>query len=722
MRPLCGCFLATVAFALGGCGGGEEATPEAATPVPTPAPLAAPTGPATLHHVVIDEWVAAPDSPLRSPLPPASVREGRAATAYVIAADGADEAIVSQVSAVLGGAVAAESDLALVEWTITWGEDGIAGSTRAWGVCVIPCTIEETFVATSLHHPADPITSAAVHYAGRPHAKSVEIDRAGDAVRVRHGDVTLWSGAPGEVLDVTDTWEVSPVDARGRPGRVGALDVARKLAVLDVVTTTVSPTGTVEPVPSTIRMLPVIKSAGQKPPLIPRAVEGRMEQWPWPSAERFEGTASVKPDPSRLGVRFVRQESRVEWVPSARQAGEFDVEFPLFTLSRNGVTLDTMQPFPDGARVYASISGLDSRLSVASRAGKTAEARAGEVVKLFEAWDALIPLPAPVWGDLDPQTASEAEVAAVRERSGPPIAVLVHEAAIGTVVGGPGGALATHVVSPAAGEQKSVAIAFARAHLGAAAAIRSEVTIDWQASIVARVANEPDPSIWARVFREAGDDVEAAWSDHLRDPANEGAPGVAAFLGFVAKQLPSLADRLRRELALRTFAVAGADTLRQEFVAPLEVPDAAGDDDSGDDDDSAAPSPGVLVSGDGSGPTIAVFEMGPSAPAQTVDLVAVASAVPPVADVEWVAALVSANAWEAAVTPDARTALLGLVPPTQTTEDTAQDTPAAAPSQAPEATVTLAATTEDSVLIVIGWGVDGWERELALTPTPGDSP
>ena len=57
MRPLCGCFLATVAFALGGCGGGEEATPEAATPVPTPAPLAAPTGPATLHHVVIDEWV-----------------------------------------------------------------------------------------------------------------------------------------------------------------------------------------------------------------------------------------------------------------------------------------------------------------------------------------------------------------------------------------------------------------------------------------------------------------------------------------------------------------------------------------------------------------------------------------------------------------------------------------------------------------------------------------
>ncbi len=715
MGPRGRCFILFFGLSIAACGGSEEPAPTPVEAAATPAAPPPPTGPATLHHVILDEWVAAPASPLRAPFAPPSAREGTSTDPAVLEADGADEALVAQVAAVLGGGVEAEADLALVEWTLTWGEDGIAGAHRAWGLCALPCTLEEKFAATSLHHPADPITSAGVHFAGRPHAADVVIERSGQVVQVRHGDTMLWAGAQDQVIDVADTWEVSPVDATGRPGRVAPLEVSRRLAVLDVVTTTIAPSGAPEPVPSTVRVLPEIVAAGQKPPLVPRAVEGAMELWPWASASRFEGTASVKPDPSRLGVRFVRQDSQAEWVPTARQAGEFEVQFPVFALSRNGVTLDSLQPFPDGARVFASVAALDGRLAVASRAGKAAEERAAEVVKLFTEWDGVVPLPALQWGGLDPAQASEAEVAAVRERSGPPIAVLVHDADVGTVLGGPGGAPATHVVSDRLEETESVARAFGRAHLGPAAGRRTEVTADWAASVVSRVQEREDPSLWARVFREAGDDVESAWLDHLRDPQHEGAPAVDGFLAFVGGQLPALAATLRRELALRTLAVRDLPALRDDLVEPAAAP--SGDDDSGDDDDSAAAT-AVSISGDGAGPTVAAFRRPAAAGDWSLDLVPAPGAEPPHSDVDWEAALVSVEAWEAADDPAARLALLGLP---ATVESAGDDGATPAPTPDPAAPRALRAIEGEAVLVVLAWGADGFTRDLVLTPASGDS-
>jgi hypothetical protein len=201
------------------------------------------------------------------------------------------------------------------------------------------------------------------------------------------------------------------------------------------------------------------------------------------------------------------------------------------------------------------------------------------------------------------------------------------------------------------------------------------------------------------VFREAGDDVEIAWRDHLADPKHEGAPSVDTFLGFVAGQLPALAGELRRKIAFRTFALRALPELRED----LRQASPAGDDDSADDDDSAAGDAAPRVSGVGAAPTIAAWALQDvDAPAWEVTLAPGEGSSEPPADVEWKAVVVTAAAWDAAADAQSRAALIG-----------APEPPPEEP--APESSATLVRPGDEPlVLAILAWGADGWSRTVRL--------
>ena len=358
--------LTCVALVLFGCGS-EEApapvetpapTPEA-TPEPTPEPTPEELDPVQVFHLVLDESVSAPPTPSRSPLardqgpPPTGLPN-----AAFLEADRGSRGAVEGIQALQDGYGAPGQAVVLVEWNIRWGKDGTAGQARRWGLCGLPCTLEDGFVATPGHHPVDPLTQPRPLFAHRPGAADLLIEQDGDDLRVRTGDRTLWeAGSSMDAVGGTAAVVVPSINADGQLGPELEWTAARVLTALMVTSQPIELTSRVEPVPGTVRLLPRIGAKPDTPRQ--RAVEAVEEVWVWADAGRFEGGFTVKPDPAASGLRLDRAGERIRWTPTTGQAGR-EVEFATYTLGRSARSV-TVQPFPDGAvaRELGTHAGLE---------------------------------------------------------------------------------------------------------------------------------------------------------------------------------------------------------------------------------------------------------------------------------------------------------------------------------------------------------------------------
>ena len=524
-----------LAVVLAGCGSSEAPVPEAtpaATPAPTPTPPP-PMEPASLHHVVFDEHIAAPKLPLTSPMHRdlRPLPEGGVTGAFLRGEDSAETAVEALEALERGEGVSA-GPVALIEWRLAWGQDGEAGTARRWGVCSLPCSLEEGFVATRAHHPADPVSNPRVLFAGRPGALGVSLALENGAIVVRHGDVRLWPVAgAGGVVEAEATESVPLLEADGVSIETAEWEQWRRLVVDSLVARTYALSALSDGPPSAIRVLPDLPARPHKARR--RGVEGITEVWPWPDATIFEGGFSVKPDPAVSGLQFQRAEQRVLWRPTTAQADAREATFVSHTLRRPSGMTATVEPFPLGVDVLASLSAAKDRLRIAFAADPDIQGRARQVKQKLEAWSELVPLPPSELPDV----------------------VYITEEATTVLPGSAGGAARSFSVDDEWSEYGSVRRVFGRATLGANAALRTPEIEDWLAHVAARVQEATDPSWYAHTFASAGDDVRGVWQEWLSDPERVGRPDAEAFLGFVAGQLPDLALELRARLVLRSFAL-----------------------------------------------------------------------------------------------------------------------------------------------------------------------
>jgi hypothetical protein len=523
-----------VALAQSSCGGDSPppAPSPTATPAPTPTPQA-PLAPVTLHHVVLEESVAAPDLPLTSPLDralPPLPDEG-VSGAFLRGEYGADAA-AEGLEALERGEGVSGAQVALIEWRVRWGDDGASGEGRFWGLCALPCTVEDSFVATRGHHPADPVDNPRVLFAGRPGAVGPSLSLDGGGLVVEHGAVRLWPAGPdGASVEGDVTEDVPRLEADGVSQETVAWHQHRTLRVASVDSRSLPLSARAEGPPASARVLPDLPARPHV--LRRRGVEGVTEIWPWPDAAIFEGGFSVKPDPAASGLQFERSEQRVLWTPTTQQADERSATFVTYSLRRPGGMTATVEPFPLGVDVLASLPALDDRVRLAFAADPDLMGRARQVQTRFEAWNAIVPLPAVDRPDV----------------------VYIMQEPTTVLRGGAGGARRSFSVDDAWSEDRSVLRAFARATLGSNAALRTPMVEDWLAHVRAVLLEQDDASWAARAFASAGDDVLGVWREWLQDPARGGNPDPEAFLGFVAGQLPDLAVELRDRLAVRSFAL-----------------------------------------------------------------------------------------------------------------------------------------------------------------------
>lgn len=530
-------------LATGCSGSGDVEAPVVVEATPTPAPLL-PAEPATLFHLQVVEGIKAPPGPLWSPfdrdLP--AIPDGGPDAGF-LHADGADDEVVARVEAWQQGGFPSGANLLLVEWSLRWGRDGLAGEGRRWGACVLPCRIKDGFFATAKHHPADPLRNALVLFAGRPGAADLVVSRDPDGLVVKHGDALLWAaGAAGSVVRKKEQVVGMLRAADGSDGAARRLWNMRTLRVADVQRSTL-PAGDdterfraadalVSRPEDSIRVLPELTIPG--PDELPhhRAIEGEVRYWPWLEANQFEGGFAIRPDPGLEGLTVQRQEQRVEWVPTARQAGEGRVDFVTYSLARAGVTA-IITPFPGGAEVLSATPGLDNRLLVAALGGDEAVARAHGVVREFERFQSIFPLP--------------------DELGDPPILVYLSEDPAIVVPATSGGSRPAFVVSSRSGEGRSLASAWARMVLGKGATQRTVEVRDFVSWLRPQLLDGPDRARWTPVFAAAGDDVLEVWLQGLRGGGDTAT--LAGFLDYVDRKIPSLAVQLRRGLAVRDATV-----------------------------------------------------------------------------------------------------------------------------------------------------------------------
>ena len=520
---------------LSACGSSEPPAPEATptvAPAPTPTPPP-PMEPATLHHVVFQEEIAAPALPFTSPLHRElrDLPEGAVTGAFLRDEDSA-AAAVEALEALERGEGISGAAVALIEWRLAWGEGGGSGVSRRWGLCSLPCTVEDSFVATRAHHPADPVSNPRVLFAGRPGAISPVLALEDGALVVRHGEVRLWPvAAAGGAVEAQAVEDVPLLEADGVSQETTSWAQSRRLVVDGVTASPHELRVRADGPPAAVRVLPDLPARPHRARR--RGVEGITEVWPWPDATIFEGGFSVKPDPAASGLQFERAEQRVLWRPTTAQADAREAVFVSHTLRRPSGLTATVEPFPLGVDVLASLSAVQGQVRIAFAADPDIQGRARQVKQKIEAWHERVPLPA----------------------SEQPIIFYITQEATTVLPGGAGGVARSFSVDDEWSEFASVARAFARATLGANAALRSPETDDWLAHVAAQTEDLPDGSWLAHAFASAGEDVLGVWREWLEDPVRVGRPDPDAFLAFVAGQLPELAIELRDRLALRSLAL-----------------------------------------------------------------------------------------------------------------------------------------------------------------------
>ena len=538
--------IGTAALTLAACGGGDadapaetpapvvEATPEA---TPEPTPEAVTLEDATVVHVILEEVVAPPPLPERSPLArDVGVTAAGVPSAEYLRWDRARADVVDTVAALEEGYGASGAAIALVEWRIRWGEDAEAGEARRWAVCALPCTVEDGFVAAAAHHPVHPLTQPRPLFAHRPGTADVHLRPGDDGLAVSHGEQPLWQGGePAGAASGEEDVSVPVLLADGVTAAEWSWTATRTLRVAGVRTKTFALTMAADPPEGSTRVLPRIGANPDKPRLL--GVEGVREAWPWPDADRLSGGFKVKPSPADYGLKLERIAKEVLWFPTTRQAGDGKAEFDAYVLT-SGATAMTVEPFPDGADVLGGTKAVDGRIVVASPSGFEVDQRAGHVAGMLEHYQTVLPLKDP--GDSKPD---------------PWIVYSVKEP-VGVVAGSAGPRLFAVTVDDDADEAWSVAQAWARLHLAPHLATRSPAARDFVAWALAQLVDgRPDTSVYMHTFGTAGDDVVQVWRDWLVDPDRKGAADPGEFLAFVERQLPDLAEQLRRDLVERRFSI-----------------------------------------------------------------------------------------------------------------------------------------------------------------------
>ena len=699
----------------GGEGGGAATAPETPAPVveATPEPTAEPTplalAPTMLLHVVIDETVGAPELPSRSPLARdlRPLPEGDP-TAEALEADAAPLAVVEALRSLEAGYGTPEGVVALVQWNLRWGPDGAAGSARRWGLCSVPCTVVDAFVATPANHPVHPVIAPRALFAMRPGVQDLSIRRDGGDIEVVHGEARLWlAGQAADPITASreDVWPV--MDARGLLTGEATTTSQRTLQVLSVDSRIVPLSGTSDPLPSETRVLPRL---GVSPSPVGRlAVEGVEELWSWPAGSTFEGGFSARPNPDNDGLKLDRIQQEIRWRPTVRQAGDGRMDFPPYSLVGASKRL-TVHPFPEGAAVLGGTPAVDGRVVVGAGTDFEPERRARQVADMLEHYAELLPMP---------EVPAPEVVAAPGASRDTPWVVYSAADAVDVVPGSAGSRAHALVVDDDLDERASVARAWARLQLAPRIDSRSVAALDFLDWAMSKLDEErTDGSTFTHVFVAAGDDVEQVWREWLTDPDKEG-PAPGAFLSFVESQLPDLAEELRRSLAARSVAVAG-------LPEPLELEAGASSLSMALEDPGPAGAVVTVSLPEGAGLEPVQVEMTPgrSGPA-----------------VHWAAVLVDERTWqEAGADPVLRAAITEGLSATRgiVTEEVEEEpaTPAAAPSQLqgqygaarvrprvkPKQAepVVLALQHEGqpvgrSVVLLTAWGAPGWAAHMSIT-------
>lgn len=699
------------------CGGEDAGGPAASqtpapvvetTPDPTPEPTRLELAPVTLFLLVLDEETGAPELPSRSPLARdlGPLPEG-IPDADLLAVDGAPSAVVEALRSLEAGYGAPGSALVLVRWDLRWGPDGAAGSARRWGLCSLPCTVEDRFTATPDNHPVHPMSAPRALFAMRPGVEDLRIRLDEGGIEVAHGEAILWlAGEAGDpvIASRQDTWP--EMDAGGLLSGEVTASSGRVLQVLAVDSRTIELTGTSDPLPVETRVLPTL---GVSPSTVGRlVVEGVEEVWSWPGGASFEGGFSARPNPDNDGLRLDRIKQEIRWRPTVRQAGDGRADFPTYSLAGASNKL-TVQPFPEGGAVLGGTPVADGRVVVGAGTDFEPERRAHQVADMLDHFAGILPLPeAPA--DEALEVVSSASKAA-------PWVIYVAPEDVGVLPGSAGSRPLSLTVDDDLDERDSVARAWARLQLAPRIDARSPAALDFLDWALAKLDEDrPDRSVFMHAFVEAGDDVEQVWREWLTDPERE-EPTPAAFVAFVAGQLPDLAEQLRRALVARRFAV-------EVLPEPMEL-------------EPGAAVLSLTLEDPGAAGAVLALRLPPGAELEPVqvEVTTQSRGVEP----HWAAALVEERYWvEAVADAAARAALPDRLGDTRgiAAEQEEEMTPPAAPSQlqgqyggvrmrgkpkprqAEPVGITLShegQPTGRSVALVMVWGAPGWKARLAIT-------
>ena len=531
-------FVVVLHVNLVACSKEEVAEPVVeATPAPTPEPTPLPPEPGRLYYLVLDEVVEAPPGPAWSPLhrnlglPPLN-----RPSPEQLRDDSASEEVAGVLADWLAGRAASAEQLLLVQWSMSWGTAGEAGTARRWGVCSLPCTLKDDFHADKKRHPADPLSDAIALFAARAASRDLKVTVDDGALLVHVGDEPLLQ-ADGESRQSKSgsSWKVSTAAPDGTVRPAQQMSHGRSLRVVTWSVEDLPLEERTEATADTVRLYPDFSELESEVPPRVRGVEGLPQEWAWEEAGKFEGQFGIRPLPSEEGLTVERAEELVRWVPTARQAGEGKANFSLYSASRGAVSA-VFKPFPRGAQVYGStlgdLEGASLRFRVAGMATDVGLARAHEVLAAFNRFQSVMPLPEGIPGE---------------------VLVYLSPQPVGVLDGGAGGAAFSIVVDERRGEEASLARAWARLLLGDNVMARGGVVADWTRWVEAKLLGSPDRSLWTSSFASSGDDVLEVWSQRMRKKESGGNPAPEAFLSWAAAKIPVLGRELHKKLAVRSW-------------------------------------------------------------------------------------------------------------------------------------------------------------------------
>lgn len=522
-----------------------------AVPEPTPAPLED----VRLYHVRLDERLVASHMPVLSPLDGIGRREPLPAgfvTASALAGSGGGPDVAAVLKQLEEGSGPSGGALALVEWNVRWADS--VGRARFWGVCSLPCTVTESFVAGPDHYPLDPVLHPLAMFAHRPGHAPLTLREMSGGLEVQQGESVLWTeGGPRAAGSWAEEVVVLWLEADLAEVTEKKIEASRSLSVAAVDQTVFVLTEGGAPLPQSIRVLPELRelTAAAKP----RAVEGVQEAWPWPEASRFEGGFVARPNPADFGLSLDRTQGLIRWTPTLSQAVDGKAEFVTHELMRTGGVKTTVSPFPGGAEVLGAVALLERRLVLASaKTGYEEQPRVQEVKRLLLRFEDLLPLPE-------------------RAASTGTRVIYLSDEPVGLVEGPAGSEEHGFVVSSLPGEERSVARVWARLLLGRHAGVRSVAADDlalwFEGELLRRLyekraaasgllsspeASEGPLGLFVPAFAAAGDDIVGEWKYRVRGEKHEGRPDPSEFLAYLGSQLPQVERDVRRMIALASVA------------------------------------------------------------------------------------------------------------------------------------------------------------------------